>query len=340
MIKTWLRIFVLVIIFLATVTIISRLGDIKTLEQTLRQGIVGYLVIAFAFHILYVVFQAKLIGALFEMIGVPLMLFELVMFYIGTEFANLTLPTAGAAGMTVFAVESKRHGVRGKKGVVIGGLAYYINYITFGLILGIGLIFLAQHKIFNPFFVTPAIILGGIILFASIAIWLAAASPKGIGAILKFFAWIANNFWSAFGRKKVISRTFVDNVSEDIHEVVSDIFVNKKRLWKPFGLGLLIHGTNLATLAFVFAAFHYPVQLGIVVAGYAIAWLITIVSITPSGVGIVEGAMVLVLRSLSVPLEIALVVTVVYRAIVFWLPFLLGLMLFQRLKIAESLTGD
>ena len=60
--------------------------------------------------------------------------------------------------------------------------------------------------------------------------------------------------------------------------------------------------------------------------------LFYIVSPTPGGLGFVEGALILVLTSLGVPQAGATVVTLAYRGITFWLPFLLGFVALRRVK--------
>jgi hypothetical protein len=45
---------------------------------------------------------------------------------------------------------------------------------------------------------------------------------------------------------------------------------------------------------------------------------------TPGGLGFVEGILILVMSSLDVPNESALVITLAYRGLTFWLPFILG----------------
>ena len=68
------------------------------------------------------------------------------------------------------------------------------------------------------------------------------------------------------------------------------------------------------------------------IGGFSIGWLFLIVSPTPAGLGIVEGAMTLALASLHVPLEAATVITLAYRGLTFWLPFGYGFVAFRYLQ--------
>jgi uncharacterized protein (TIRG00374 family) len=57
------------------------------------------------------------------------------------------------------------------------------------------------------------------------------------------------------------------------------------------------------------------------------------VSPTPSGIGIVEGALALTLASLDVDLSQAVIITIVYRGITFWLPLAVGALAFRALHL-------
>jgi hypothetical protein len=67
------------------------------------------------------------------------------------------------------------------------------------------------------------------------------------------------------------------------------------------------------------------------VAGFSIGYLFLIVSPTPAGLGIVEGALTITLSSMYIPLEAAAVITLVYRGFTFWVPLLVGMIAFRML---------
>jgi len=82
----------------------------------------------------------------------------------------------------------------------------------------------------------------------------------------------------------------------------------------------------------IFLAFQVPFTAGTIIGGFAISYLFLIVSPTPSGVGIVEGIMPLALSSLRVPWSEAVIITLAYRGITFWLPLGVGAMAFRMLE--------
>ena len=77
----------------------------------------------------------------------------------------------------------------------------------------------------------------------------------------------------------------------------------------------------MCVLVSVFLAFQVPFSAGTIIGGFAITYLFLIVSPTPSGIGIIEGIMPLALSSLRVPWSQAVIITLAYRGITFWIPW-------------------
>jgi uncharacterized protein (TIRG00374 family) len=100
----------------------------------------------------------------------------------------------------------------------------------------------------------------------------------------------------------------------------------------PFLYALLSKALLMGVLLAVFLAFQVPFSPGTIIAGFAIAYLFLIVSPTPAGVGIIEGVMPLTLSSLHVPWSQAVVITLAYRGITFWIPLGLGALAFRMLE--------
>ena len=88
----------------------------------------------------------------------------------------------------------------------------------------------------------------------------------------------------------------------------------------------------ICVLLSIFIAFQVPFSAGTIISGFAISYLFLVVSPTPSGVGIVEGIMPLALSSLRVPWSEAVVITLAYRGITFWIPLGFGAVAFRMLE--------
>jgi uncharacterized protein (TIRG00374 family) len=138
--------------------------------------------------------------------------------------------------------------------------------------------------------------------------------------------------------------------STEVSEGISALRSNPRWAFRPFIFTLFNKGLLLIVLLLSFLAFKVPFDAGTLVAGLSIAHLFLIVSPTPAGIGIVEGILAIALSSLGVSLSDATVVTLAYRGFSFWLPLMVGMVMFRwvhhatapstPIPTAEGSTGD
>jgi uncharacterized protein (TIRG00374 family) len=84
---------------------------------------------------------------------------------------------------------------------------------------------------------------------------------------------------------------------------------------------------TLLVLYTAFVAIGHPLNVGYVIAGFAIGMFFSIVSLVPGGLGVLEGSMTAVFASLDVPLERAVVAILIFRVTYYGLPLLASLVL-------------
>lgn len=89
---------------------------------------------------------------------------------------------------------------------------------------------------------------------------------------------------------------------------------------------------NMISLFILFQAAGFPINLGVLLAGYGPALLLGKISLTPGGLGVVEGAMTAIYTTLAVPNDVTVVVILTYRALTFWAPALIGFIAFFYLR--------
>ena len=73
--------------------------------------------------------------------------------------------------------------------------------------------------------------------------------------------------------------------------------------------------------------------------GYVVATLFAMVSFTPQGVGVVEAAVTVAFTAFGASATAGMAIGLVYRGIVFWMPFLIGAILIQTTKTFRPKKG-
>lgn len=74
------------------------------------------------------------------------------------------------------------------------------------------------------------------------------------------------------------------------------------------------------------------------ICGYVVATLFAMISITPQGVGVVEAMVVVAFTAYGQNAAAGTATGIVYRGIVFWMPFVIGAILMTQLKAFKGST--
>lgn len=106
---------------------------------------------------------------------------------------------------------------------------------------------------------------------------------------------------------------------------------NPKTTLKAWGCSLIASCCELSAFCLVGYAFGVAVPESLV-CGYVVATLFAMVSFTPQGVGVVEAAVTVAFTAFGASATAGMAIGLVYRGIVFWMPFLIGAILIQTTK--------
>jgi len=207
-----------------------------------------------------------------------------------------------------------------------------IEYSTLAVVLAFGLTYLFFRHALTLYEVVSAVILLLITLVMVGILGLGLWHPQWLHRLLDWFQRVVNHLGSRFGRLTLMAHDWAEHNAAGFTEAAQSIAAHPARLIQTMGVGLIMHLVDLSSLYVLFLAFYHPIKIGPLVAGYAVGTLFLIVSPTPMGIGVVEGLMPLVFISLGVPSSVAIVVTLAFRGLNFWLPVALGFVLLQELK--------
>jgi uncharacterized protein (TIRG00374 family) len=323
-----------------TILVASRFADIKQVIGGLRQGRLLWVIVALVLHLLYFVLYAFLYQVGFRTVDVKGRMWEFVPLVFVSVFVNALVPSGGAGGAAVFiddAVQRGQSGTRAAIGVVWVLVADLVSLVPFILY---GNIFLHQHQALKFYDVLGT----GIFLFFVVGLCfllvLAGWQVKILQAILHLVQRLAKRvarwFKSSFWLGEEWPRQTAQELAEAVHMVL-----NAPR-WMVYSLfvGLFLHLLNLVGLYILFLAFQQPVQLGTLVSAFGMGIVFFIITIIPQGVGAVVGVMTLVFNSMGIPKANALVITLAFRGMNFWLPVLCGFLLIRGLNRFKNSGGQ
>lgn len=314
------------------VLVASHLTDIRELTVTLARGQWQWVLLAGGLQILYAVFYAALYQAAFATVEVDSRVGELLPVLFASVFVNLAAPMTGAAGVALFSDDATQRGQSGVRAAAGSLLVMVADFGTFALVLVAGMVVLWKRGMLQTYQWLAA---GGLLLLTGGLVAMLVLGLRQRSGLHRLFLWMqtaVNRLGGWFGRPRLLAETWAERTAGEFSEATQAISAHPQHLLNAVCWGLAMHLTDLLTLYALFLAFRQPVSLGVLVAGYAMGLLFWIVAVTPSGIGVVEGVMTVVLTSLGVPVTTATVVVLAYRGLGFWLPVGIGFCLLRRVK--------
>jgi len=121
-----------------------------------------------------------------------------------------------------------------------------------------------------------------------------------------------------------------------LNEGLEFLLSRKDRMLVPAAWILLDWVLTIAILWAAFLAVNYPIPPGLVVVGFAVGIVLSLVSFVPGGLGVMEGSMTAVFVGLGVPFESAFLAVLIFRVAYYVLPLVLSFVLFHGLMLQAA----
>lgn len=311
--------------------VVAHLADAERLLAVLRQGRWGWTLAAAVVQALYFLVFTAVYQSAFDTVGVASRVRHLLPVVLASTAVNVATPAAGFGGAALFVDDAARRGQppgRAAAGMLLSLIA---DLTAFMLLLALGLAVLFRYHALRTYEVVAALALFGVVAALAVVLLSGLYRPQWLRRLL---GWVeAAQRWIArmCGRARDSAAGWAERTAGEFGEAAAAAAAHRERLARTTALALAAHLLDLIGLFLVVLAFHGPVGPGVLVAAYAMGILFWNVSITPQGIGVVEGVMALVFASLRVPIEQAAVIALVFRGLTFWLPMAVGLVILRRL---------
>lgn len=325
------KFFVIIVLFLGAVVVALSFSELETILLTLRKAHIAYLILAVLIQLIWFITTGRMYQSVFHLLGIHENVLTLSRIATAANFVNVVMPTAGAGGVALFASESHRRGHPSGKVTVAAALFLLLDHAAFLVILTLGLIILARRNDLNNSEILSSLFLLSIAVSYGFILYLGYRSEEKLGNLLAYLARTINRIVLIFRKVEFLSEARAHQFAHEIAEGFSGLTEKKSSLIRPILWGILDKGLLMLILCCSFLSFEVPFSTGTIIAGFSLAYLFLIISPTPSGIGIVEGIMPIALTSLNVNWSQAVVITLIYRAVTFWLPLIIGGLAFRSL---------
>ena len=316
--------------------VFSRFNELSDFSQIIAQGRFQWVLVAIALQIFQYLISSASFRTAFSTVGIESRIRDLFPLFFGSMFVNVVAPAGGASGAALFVDHAARRGqppARAAAGLI---LQLITSLIAVFIIIIAGLVYLGLQGGLQLYQIAAASYLLFAISVISLILTLALWRPDLLRSVLGWLQNTANALMRKVKRDDLFSEDWADRQAGDL--TAAGQAITARPGWVISTLCVLIfsHVVSLAGLYTLFLAFSETVSIGSLVAGYAVGVLFLIVSVTPQGIGIVEGIMPSVFASLGVSNAAATLTVFAFRGLSLWLPLLVGFIILRRLDIFHN----
>jgi len=326
----------IIVLFLGAAFVYLSFGELQTILQTLRQWNFWFVLIALIVQFGWFTVAGLTFRSLYNVLGIDETVYKLSLLSAAANFVNIVAPSAGMGGMAIYISNAHKRGLSRGKITVASMLYIFLDYIAFMVVLTLGLIVLFRRNDLNASEIAASTIIFAIAAALGFLMYLGSRSALALGNALAWMARIVNRAADPFIHREYLSEARAYEFARDMAGDLKSLPERPRSLVIPLLYAFANKSLLMGVLVSVFLAFQVPFTAGTIIGGFAISYLFLIVSPTPSGIGIVEGVMPLALSSLRVEWSQAVLITLAYRGITFWIPLGVGafaLRLLEREKV-------
>ncbi|HSX05610.1 MAG TPA: lysylphosphatidylglycerol synthase transmembrane domain-containing protein [Candidatus Saccharimonadales bacterium] len=261
--------------------------------------------------------QARLYQGLFSIVGNRLGYRAMFEASLELNFINNVFPSGGVTGISYFGLRMRGAEMSGSKATVVQLLKLALLFLSFEILIVLGLFFLAVEGHMNSLVLLVAGMLTTLLLVGTVLFAFIIGSRTRIVNFFTQTTRLLNRMIQLVrpGHHETINIARAERAVEDLHDNYMLIRKDIRALGRPFFWALMANFWEVMAVYVVYLAFGHLVNFGAVILAYAVANFAGLVSVLPGGVGIYEGLMTLVLVASGVPSRLSLPVTVMYRVV-------------------------
>lgn len=276
--------------------------------------------------------QAKLYQSTFTILGEKIRYKFFYRTALELNFVNAVFPSGGVSGFSYFGLRMRSQGIGAGKATLVQMVRFIMVFVSFQVLLAIGLFFLALGGQANSLLILVAGSISTLLIVGTFAVAYLIGSQKRINKFVTVVTNIINKVVHVFrpSYPETINVQRVQGALTELHENYVHIRSNLKSLRTPLIHSLVANVSEIAVVYVVYIAFGEYVNPGAVIIAYAIANFAGLLSVLPGGIGLYEFLMTAVMAAGGVPASVSLPVTIMYRVLAMSLQLPIGYFLYQR----------
>ena len=328
------NLFMGVVLIIVLAVVFLRGDQLVELGETMKQGSPLPLVAAILTQLGKYFAQSFAYSRSFAAVGERMEPKSTLPLVFGTFFMNTIAPSMNLAGTTLVVDDARRRGIPAGKATGAALLMQITIDGAFSTLMVCAFIFLAVTVGLSPvWFLMGMVVLCLVGTMVALLI-LAHKKPDLLMRLLRPAERVSRKVVARVRKKPL--EPWAERIAQAFSEAAGMIGHSPKPTLQAYGCSLIASLCELSCFALVGIGFGVDTAPALV-CGYVVATLFAMISVTPQGVGVVEAAVVVAFTSFGESAAAGTAIGLVYRGIVFWMPFIIGAVLINTTK---AFKGD
>lgn len=313
--------------------LVANQGIIVEFIDTVQGGALIPLIVAVILMLARHIVQALSYQAAFEAVNFKTTLWHNIVLIFNLVFINTFCLFSGATGVAFIIDDAHRQGAdigTATSGAVLSQIGYFAAVFVISCI---GFVAMWLSGMLNWIFITGGLLLAGTLLVLASFFMFGYFKPGWLEKIFGVVDRIARKFLKNF--KRELPQGWGHSIAHSFIRSAHILAQNPKGAAITVLYAAASAILNMFCLVAIGYAFGFQ-GLGALVAAFSLAAISVILSPTPQGVGVVEAAIAAVLTGAGCSLSVATAIALVYRGIMFWIPFCIGAVLLSQAGFFKS----
>ncbi len=322
-----------VVIVIVLAVIFMRGDQLEKLIETIQQGAPLFLVLAVISQLGKYASQGGAFVACFRAVNERLRFSEGIKLVFGTFFVNTVAPSMNLAGTALVVDDAARRNIPAGRATSAALLMQLTIDSGFVVIMAIAFLILSFTAGLQPGWLLLGLIAVCLVGGLAGVMVLGGTKPDFVLRILHPIEKLVDKIAAKF--KKGPIDPWAKKTVDSFAQASTLLVKNPLKTARAFAFSILASTCELGCFTLTALAFgvHNPEAC---VCGYVVATLFAMISITPQGVGVVEAAALVAFSLFGIDQASGIAIIMVYRGIVFWLPFLIGAVLIQKTRAFQG----
>lgn len=317
------------VIIIVCAVVFMRGDQLVELVETMKQGSTLPLIAAVCTQLGKYLSQSFAYSHCFKAVGERMKPRSTLPLVFGTFFMNTIAPSLNLAGTTLVVNDARKRGIEAGKATSAALLMQITIDGAFATIMISAFIMLALTVGLSPLWFLVGML---VIVLVSVMILIMVLGRRRPAIVLRALSPIERLVNSVLVRfKKKPLNPWAGKLVTSFSDAAGLIGQNPRPTLEAYGCSIIASLCELSCFCLVGLAFGVT-SIEPLVCGYVVATLFAMISITPQGVGVVEAMVVVAFTAFGESSAAGMAIGLVYRGIVFWMPFIIGAILINVTK--------